>query len=414
VTTRALAPGEIAASGLGRLFEIRLVKNRSLKETILRRNISPKRQLWALRDVDLRIDQGESFGIVGQNGSGKSTLLKLIAGVYAPSTGSLAVGGRVGSLIELGAGFHPDFTGVENIYLNAAIHGISRSYVDEHLDEIVGFAELEDFADMAVKAYSSGMFMRLGFSVAMHINPDILLLDEALGVGDEAFQQKCFGKIWDFKRAGGTIVFVSHDPGAVERLCDRAILLKDGIVAHEGVASDVLRAYHRSLAERAPRDSAPGGTARATPSCRVHEVVALSADGERRDRVVEGEPLALEIWLYSSTGARGLNVTVRIRESSNREIGSQTATAVDLRPQRLEPLRLHLAESPLRDGRFFVDVSVSSHDGDAELALAERALELSVFSRDSGAAGPVRLGGSWELPAGAAETARELPTAERA
>jgi hypothetical protein len=286
--------------------------------------------------------------------------------------------------------------------------------VDEHLDEIIGFAELEDFADMAVKAYSSGMFMRLGFSVAMHINPDVLLLDEALGVGDEAFQQKCFAKIWDFKRAGGTIVFVSHDPGAVERLCDRAILLRNGRVAHEGDPSDVLRAYHRSLAERAPVAGAPAGTVRATASCRVHEVVALSADGERRDRLVEGEPFALEVSLYSGTGAQGLNVTVGIRESSGREIGSQTASGVDLRPERLEPLRLHLPEPPLRDGRFFVDVSVSSHDGDAELALAERALELSVFSRDSSAGGPVRLGGGWELPAAAAETASELPTVERA
>jgi ABC-2 type transport system ATP-binding protein len=414
MTARALATGEIAADGLGRVFEIRLVKNRSLKETILRRSLPPKRRLWALRDVDLHISPGESFGIVGQNGSGKSTLLKLIAGVFAPSTGTLAVGGRVGSLIELGAGFHPEFTGVENVYLNAAIHGISRSYVDEHLDEIIAFAELEDFADMAVKAYSSGMFMRLGFSVAMHINPDIMLLDEALAVGDEAFQQKCFGKIWDFKRSGGTIVFVSHSPSAVEGLCDRAILLREGRVAHEGSAEDVLRAYHRSLAERPPAAAAPGGTVRASGSCRVQEVVAVSGDGARRDSLVEGEPFALEVWLYSDTGAQDLDVTVGLRESSGRAVGSQTASGVNLRPERLEPFRLHLGEPPLRDGRFFVDVRVTSHSGEAELALAERALELSVFSRDPGAAGPIRLGGAWELPAAATEDESELPTAERA
>jgi ABC-type polysaccharide/polyol phosphate transport system ATPase subunit len=381
MTARALATGEIAADGLGRVFEIRLVKNRSLKETILRRSLPPKRRLWALRDVDLHISPGESFGIVGQNGSGKSTLLKLIAGVFAPSTGTLAVGGRVGSLIELGAGFHPEFTGVENVYLNAAIHGISRSYVDEHLDEIIAFAELEDFADMAVKAYSSG---------------------------------KCFGKIWDFKRSGGTIVFVSHSPSAVEGLCDRAILLREGRVAHEGSAEDVLRAYHRSLAERPPAAAAPGGTVRASGSCRVHEVVAVSGDGARRDSLVEGEPFALEVWLYSDTGAQDLDVTVGLRESSGRAVGSQTASGVNLRPERLEPFRLHLGEPPLRDGRFFVDVRVTSHSGEAELALAERALELSVFSRDPGAAGPIRLGGAWELPAAATEDESELPTAERA
>jgi ABC-type polysaccharide/polyol phosphate transport system ATPase subunit len=408
-----LAPGEIAATELGRVFEIRLVKNRSLKETILRRSLPPKRRLWALRDVDLHIAPGESFGIVGQNGSGKSTLLKLIAGVYEPSTGTLEVGGRVGSLIELGAGFHPEFTGVENVYLNAAIHGISRAYVDEHLDEIIAFAELEDFADMAVKNYSSGMFMRLGFSVAMHINPDILLLDEALAVGDEAFQQKCYGKIWDFKRAGGTIVFVSHDPVAVERLCDRAILLREGRVAAEGAAEDVLRAYHRSLAERAVAASAPTVGGRQTAECRVHEVAAIAGDGARRERLMEGEPLALEIWLYSRTGAQGVNLAVGIREDSGHVLAAASTGGVDLRPERLEPVRLHLPSPPFRDGRFFVDVQVTSHDREKELAVAERALELSVFSRDPGGGGPVRLGGSWELPEAEAEAA-ELPTVERA
>src|SRR4026207_244900 len=208
------------------MFKIRLSQNRSLKEMILRRQLPRTRELWALEDVNLDVHPGEAFGIVGANGSGKSTLLKLLAGIFSPSTGELQVGGRVGSLIEIGAGFHPEFTGVENVYLNAAIYGLKRSYVDEHLDQIIDFAELEQFRDVPVRTYSSGMYMRLGFSVAMHVQPDILLLDEVLAVGDEAFQQKCFGRIGDFKRAGGTIVFVSHDPGAVERICDRAIMLE--------------------------------------------------------------------------------------------------------------------------------------------------------------------------------------------
>ena len=208
-----VADGEIRGRGLGRVFQIRLTKSRSLKETILRRELPRTRELRALQDVDVHVDPGEAFGIVGPNGSGKSTLLKLIAGIFAPTTGELEVGGRVGSMIELGAGFHPEFTGVENVYLNAAIYGLKRSYVDEHLDEIIRFAELEAFADVPVRAYSSGMYMRLGFSVAMHVNPNVLLLDEVLAVGDEAFQQKCFVKIGEFKQRGGTIVFVSHDAG---------------------------------------------------------------------------------------------------------------------------------------------------------------------------------------------------------
>jgi ABC-2 type transport system ATP-binding protein len=389
--------GEIRGRGLGRVFKIRLSQTRSLKETILRRELPRTRELWALRDVDLDVHPGEAFGIVGQNGSGKSTLLKLIAGIFAPSTGRLDVGGRVGSLIEIGAGFHPDFTGVENVYLNAAIYGLKRSYVDEHLDEIIAFAELETFKDVPVRTYSSGMYMRLGFSVAMHIRPDVLLLDEVLAVGDEAFQQKCFGRIWDFKRAGGTIVFVSHDPGSVEMLCERAIMLDHGRVVEEGKAADVVRAYHRRLVSRS-RDAGARSGGDADGRCRVHEVRAIAGDGSIRDRFTEGEPMALELWLYSDEGVEAVRVTLGIRDASGAPLGSQTVEQVLLRPERLERLRLNFPGLPMREGRFYVDVGVNSHDGDAELASAEKALELSVFSSDASGSGPIRLGGTWELP----------------
>jgi ABC-type polysaccharide/polyol phosphate transport system ATPase subunit len=392
-----VAPGEIRGRGLGRVFEIRLTQSRTLKETILRRELPRTRELWALRDVDLDVRAGEAFGIVGPNGSGKSTLLKLLAGIFAPSTGELRVGGRVGSLIEIGAGFHPDFTGVENVYLNAAIYGLRRSYVDEHLDEIVRFAELESFADVPVRTYSSGMYMRLGFSVAMHVQPDVLLLDEVLAVGDEAFQQKCYGKIWDFKRSGGTIVFVSHDQSAVERVCDRAIMLERGRVVEAGPAEEVVRAYHRRLVSAsaesvARRDGVAGGP------CRVHEVRAIGGDGSIRERFTEGEPMALEVWLYAEEGLEAGRVTVGFRDAGGQALGSQGVDGVRLRPKRLERLRLHFPGLPMREGRFFVDVGVGTQDGDAELALAERALELSVFSHDPSGGGAIRLGGTWELP----------------
>jgi ABC-type polysaccharide/polyol phosphate transport system ATPase subunit len=387
----------VRGRGLGRLFKIRLSHSRSLKEAIVRRELPRTRDVWALRDVDLEIEPGEAFGIVGRNGSGKSTLLKLIAGIFAPTTGQLEVGGRVGSLIEIGAGFHPDFTGVENVYLNAAIYGLKRGYVDEHLDEIIEFAELEQFKDAPVRTYSSGMYMRLGFSVAMHIQPDVLLLDEVLAVGDEAFQHKCFGRIGDYQRAGGTIVFVSHDAGAVERICDRAIMLEDGRVLEEGPAGDVVRAYHRRLVTGPAEASAQrngGGAGR----CRVHEVKAVAGDGGARERFTEGEPMALEVWLYSEHEIVDANVTVGIRDTDGRPVGSQTVEGVLLRPERLERLRLNFPGLPMREGRFFVDVGVMSRDRDAELALAERALELSVFGSDAAGSGPIRLGGTWELP----------------
>jgi ABC-type polysaccharide/polyol phosphate transport system ATPase subunit len=393
----AVAPGEVVGRGIGRSFKITLTPTRSLKETILRRELPQTRELWALRDVDVHVRPGEAFGIVGRNGSGKSTLLKLIAGIFAPTTGTLAVGGRVGSLIEIGAGFHPEFTGRENVYLNAAIYGLKRSYIDEHIDEILSFAELESFADVPVRTYSSGMYMRLGFSVAMHINPNVLLLDEVLAVGDESFQHKCYAQITDFKRSGGTIVFVSHDPNAVERVCDRAILLDEGRVVEEGVAGDVVRAYHRRLVTGAETAGRVNVGTRSSERCRVHEVRAVAADRTVRDRFTEGEPAALEVWLYAEESLEGLRVTVGIRDGAGRPVGSQMLTDVRLRPQRLERVLLRFPGLPMREGRYFVDVGVGS-DSLGELALAERALELTVFGQDTGASGPIRLGGTWELP----------------
>ncbi len=233
-----------------------------------------------MRDVDLEIAPGEAYGIVGRNGSGKSTLLKLLAGIYAPSEGTIAAGGRVGSLLEVGAGFHPEFTGVENVFLSAAVYGIPRRRVAEALPSIMDFAELEGFADAPVKTYSSGMYTRLGFSVAMHMQPDILLLDEVLAVGDEAFQQKCFARVWEYRRSGGTLVFVSHDPVAVERLCDRAILLEHGRAVAQGTPDEVLREYHRRLTRRASASAArlvPG-----VPPQAECQVVAVRARRRRR------------------------------------------------------------------------------------------------------------------------------------
>ena len=398
-TAASVAPGEIRGRGLGRQFVIRLTQTRSLKEAILHRERPKNRELWALRDVDIDVHPGEAFGIVGPNGSGKSTLLKLLAGIFAPSTGELQVGGRVGSLIEIGAGFHPEFTGVENVYLNAAIYGLKRSYVDAHVDEIIDFAELEAFRDVPVRTYSSGMYMRLGFSVAMHVQPDVLLLDEVFAVGDEAFQQKCYAKIWEFKRSGGTIVFVSHDPGAVENVCERAILLEHGRCVESGPAGEVVRAYHRRLVS-ASATSVAQHDGDGTGRYRVHEVRAVAGDGAIRDRFTEGEPMALEVWLYADDGLEDGRVTVGIRDSSGAALGSQRTDGVRLRPATLERVILHFPGLPMREGRFFVDVVVGTQDGDAELAFAERALELSVFSQDTSGGGPVRLGGTWELPAG--------------
>jgi lipopolysaccharide transport system ATP-binding protein len=202
----------------------------------------------ALSGVTLAVPRGATLGVIGRNGSGKSTLIRLMAGIYTPDSGRVATEGRVSALIELGAGFHPEFTGRENIFINGIILGLTRKQIHARFDEIVQFAGLEDFVDSPVRTYSSGMYMRLGFSVAVHVDPDILLVDEVLAVGDEAFVRKGLEKMDEFKEQGKTIVVAGHDLGMVERWCDAAILLEKGRVTAEGDPSEVVAAYRASRA----------------------------------------------------------------------------------------------------------------------------------------------------------------------
>ncbi len=222
----------------------------TLKTSLTRRftgDATPVERVEALRDVSLAVPRGATLGIIGRNGSGKSTLIRLIAGIYRPDTGRVVTEGRVSALIELGAGFHPEFTGRENIYINGIILGLTRKQIQGRFDEIVQFAGLEDFIDSPVRMYSSGMYMRLGFSVAAHVDPDVLLVDEVLAVGDEPFVRKGLEKMDEFKRQGKTIVVAGHDLTLVERWCDAAILLERGRVTAEGCPPEVVAAYRASM-----------------------------------------------------------------------------------------------------------------------------------------------------------------------
>ena len=205
---------------------------------------------WALRNIDLRVDAGEALAVVGANGAGKSTLLSIAVGVTSPTEGSVTARGRIAALLELGAGFHPDLTGRENIHLNASLLGYTRDQARARLDQIVDFAGIPAFIDEALRTYSSGMMARLGFSVAVHLDPDLLVLDEVLGVGDQQFQKKCLAKILELRRQGKTLLFVSHSPEAVESLCQRAVWLDQGCVKKDGPVAEVLAEY-RSLAAAA-------------------------------------------------------------------------------------------------------------------------------------------------------------------
>jgi len=215
-------------------------------------------QLWALRDVDLAVDTGECLGVIGRNGSGKSTMLRLLAGVTAPTEGSVAVRGNVAPLIAVGVGFHPELTGRENVYVNGTILGLSRHEIDHRFDEIVDFAGIEDFIDTPVKFYSSGMLVRLGFSVAVTADPDVLLVDEVLAVGDIAFQLKCFNRMMAVREQGTTIVVVSHNLNAVRNLCPRTIVLHEGTVRYDGDTVGAISLYHDLLGDGVAGDARAG------------------------------------------------------------------------------------------------------------------------------------------------------------
>ncbi|MCX7841001.1 MAG: ABC transporter ATP-binding protein, partial [Anaerolineae bacterium] len=199
--------------------------------------------IWALRDVSFEVKRGEVIGIIGRNGAGKSTLLKILSRITEPTEGRAIINGRVGSLLEVGTGFHPELTGRENIYLNGAILGMKKAEIDRKFDEIVAFAEVEKFLDTPVKHYSSGMYVRLAFAVAAHLEPEILLVDEVLAVGDAAFQKKCLGKMGDVAREGRTVLFVSHNMAAIQQLCSKAVLLQSGVLRSWGTVRQVIEMY---------------------------------------------------------------------------------------------------------------------------------------------------------------------------
>src|SRR5262244_1683422 len=246
----------IRVEGLGKQFRIgaRQPQYRTLRESIVnaarapfkwfeRNGKSEDRTIWALKDVSFEVAPGEVVGVIGRNGAGKSTLLKILSRITEPTTGQVELYGRVGSLLEVGTGFHPELSGRENIYLNGAILGMRRGEIDQKFDEIVAFAEIEQFIDTPVKHYSSGMYMRLAFAVAAHLEPEILLVDEALAVGDAAFQNKCIGKMQDISGRGRTIVFVSHNLVAIQYLCPKVFVISKGEVEYHGTTQAGLQYY---------------------------------------------------------------------------------------------------------------------------------------------------------------------------
>jgi lipopolysaccharide transport system ATP-binding protein len=301
----------IVVDDLSKQFRLQKDRAHSIKELITRRDRGAGvDQFWALRDVSFEIPEGSMYALVGHNGSGKSTLLRCIAGIYRPTSGAVHVEGRISTLLELGAGFHPDLTGRENVYMNATILGMSRKQVDAAFDEIVDFAGVGDFIDSPVKIYSSGMYIRLGFSVAVHVNPEILIVDEVIAVGDAQFQRKCFDHLYALRKKGVTIVVVTHGLNTVEAMCDGAAWLDHGELQLTGTGPEVAAAYMDKVnaAERGERDALQARAAEDAVATgvssedariedvRIDRVDFVGADDAAAPFGVHREPLTVRIW----------------------------------------------------------------------------------------------------------------------
>jgi len=308
-----------------------------------------KKEFWALRDVSFELPRGEALAIIGPNGSGKTTALKLLSGILKPNLGSIFVKGRLGALIELGAGFHPDLTGRENIYLNGTILGMKRAEIERKFDEIVEFSGLSEFLDTPVKRYSSGMFARLGFSVACHVDPDILLVDEVLSVGDYHFRQKCFDKMHEFTRKGTSVVFISHDMTAVGSLCQRALVLRKGEMLFLGDVASAIQRYH-GLYDEEP----------SSENVELIEARLTSASGEERDVFEPGEAVTLSVTLRAVKQIRDAHAAILIHSADGQQI-FDTATSRLLANQ---PLNLRAGET----ARIMFDLEMNLRGGVFQLA----------------------------------------------
>ncbi len=376
-----MRPGEIVVEHAARRFRVYPRESRALKDLIFARRQARGADVWALRDVSFSVEPGSAVGLVGRNGSGKTTLLRLLSGIVKPTSGHVAVGGRIGSLLELGAGFHPDMTGRENVYLNGSIHGLSRVRIREKLDEIVTFAELEKNIDLPVRTYSSGEYMRLGFAIAAHIEAEVLLLDEVFAVGDEAFQRKCFGKIFEFKNGGGTIVFVSHDASAVERLCDRAVLLKDGAVFFDGTTHEAI------VASPLPE---PGGA-----------LLRIALTGDERLQLLAGEPFSIALELVADAPIPPPRLGWELRDDAAILVAAGAVSTAELGwtdGTRSLPLRFEADRPPFGDGRLHLRADLTDERAETQYHSLDDALVFVVYPSDE-SRGLVRLEGRWTLAA---------------
>ncbi|MEM0448877.1 MAG: ABC transporter ATP-binding protein [Methanomassiliicoccales archaeon] len=322
-----------------------------------------KEFFWALKDISMTVEEGEVVGLIGRNGAGKTTLLKIISQITYPTTGEIRLRGRVGSLLEVGTGFHPELTGRENIYMNGAILGMKRVEIERSFEEIVRFSELEKFLDTPVKRYSSGMYVRLGFAVAAHLNPEILLVDEVLAVGDVQFQKKCLGKIKDVSQGGRTVLFVSHNMPVLEGLCDKAALIQDGHLKMIGDTHDVIAEYLRYLSLHTGNDlDLPIVKRSGDGRARFTFIELRDEHGDTIESVMEGKPFKIILTLRVLSEIELDKIEITFSDAMSRSILTTRSTD-SIRLSKLSigthRFEVHISPNPLTSGSYTLGLSCS-------------------------------------------------------
>ena len=411
-------PGSIVFQNVSKQFDLGRGRSRSFQDLFLRllgnKTTTDEDSFWALRDVSFEVGPGETLGIVGENGAGKSTILKLIARILEPDAGQVRTNGRLASLLELGAGFHPDLTGRENVYLYGSILGLSRREMRTRFDQIVDFSEVHRFIDVPLKHYSSGMQVRLGFAVAASLDPDVLLVDEVLAVGDEVFQQKCLGRIAAFQRAGKTIVFVSHSLDLVRRLCTRALWLEDGLLVADGAPQEVAERYRARTWERESArlveeqtlrpgevaasigDTAGRGDAEnrwGTGEITIESVSLRGPKGEPTYLVRTGEPVTIEISYEQHIEVPSRVFGIAIHRADGLWCYGTNTDIEGIAVETLAPqgtLRIAFPHLDLLEGSYTLDAAVHHENGRAyDYHSPALRFEVRSETRDAGVFRPV-------------------------
>ncbi len=366
--------------GLSKRFVIK--KTKSIKERVL--NPFRARQFtdefWALSDIDLDIESGSTIGLIGPNGSGKSTLLKMIGGILQPTSGTVDKRGAVAALLELGAGFHPDLTGRENVFLNAAILGLTQEETEARFDDIVAFSEIEAFIDTQVKFYSSGMYVRLAFAVAIHSDPDILLVDEVLAVGDEAFQKKCLDRIRQFQEEGRTIVLVTHTLGQVRSLCTRAIVLARGSIIYDGDPDSAVDVLRDGLGTRARTGKADALVD--SDRVRIGRASLVDAFGAQVDSVRAGDDVRIRVNLSGTQAPEDWSLGIQLNNMFGQMVIATSTSRLGVSPPELNSstcVDFVLPDAQLGHGRYSVQLAAHAEGGDLD-----RVSDALIFDVDAG------------------------------